>query len=75
MGMHDEAKLDTKFVGYRTWSGTRFVRKHSLYTFSNAVKRGNAESIASCLGHAKRTASFRYMQKALIDLKHTPEEE
>lgn len=70
-----KCKRGLNFVGYRTWSGTRFVRKHSLYTFSNAVKSGNAESIASCLGHAKRTASFRYMQKALIDLRHTPEEE
>lgn len=54
-------KRGLNFVGFRTWRSTRFVRKHSLYTFAKAAKSGNAEAVASCLGHAKRTASLRHM--------------
>lgn len=54
-------KRGLNFVGYRTWQSVRFVRKHSLYTFSRAVQSGAPEALASCLGHAKRTASLRHM--------------
>ncbi|TSA14921.1 MAG: hypothetical protein D4R79_02225 [Comamonadaceae bacterium] len=54
-------KRGLNFVGYRTWQSMRFVRKHSLYTFSRAVQSGAPEALASCLGHAKRTASLRHM--------------
>lgn len=60
-----KCKRGLNFVGYRTWRSTRFVRKHSLYTFSMAAKNGDAEAIASCLGHAKRTASLRHMKNML----------
>lgn len=33
------------FVGYRTWKSTRFVRKHSLYTFTQAAKKGALDSV------------------------------
>jgi len=60
-----KCKRGLNFVGYRTWRATRFVRKHSLYTFATAVKAGNTESVASCLGHALRTASYRHMKNML----------
>lgn len=49
------------FVGYRTWAGKRFVRKHSLYTFRKSIERADVASIASCLGHARRTHSLQHM--------------
>jgi len=49
------------FCGFRTWRRTRFIRKHSLLTFKRAVRRGKTESIISCLGHAKATASYSKM--------------
>ena len=78
MGHHDEAKLDVKFidfarqmnlylnfVGFRTWCSTRFVRKHSLYTFTRSAKRGLLESVISIIGHARRTASLRHLLTTL----------
>ena len=61
-------KRGLNFVGYRTWQSMRFVRKHSLYTFSQALRSGSTEALASCLGHAKRTASLRHML-ALMELR------
>lgn len=58
------------FVGYRTWRSTRFVRKHSLYTFTQAAKRGALESVISILGHARNTASFRHLLTTLKDRHH-----
>jgi len=58
------------FVGYRTWRSTRFVRKHSLFTFSRSAKRGLLESVISILGHAKNTASFRHLLTTLKDRHH-----
>lgn len=45
------------FVGFRTWRKTRFVRKHSLYSFRRSLVAGNVASLNSILGNAKRTAS------------------
>jgi retron-type reverse transcriptase len=58
------------FVGYRTWRSTRFVRKHSLYTFTQAAKRAAMQSVISILGHARRTASFRHLLSTLKDHHH-----
>jgi hypothetical protein len=60
-----KCKRGLNFVGYRTWRSTRFVRKHSLYTFANAAKKGDQEAIASCLGHALRTGSLRHLLRSL----------
>lgn len=49
------------FVGYRTWRHKRFIRKHSLYKFSRAVRRGKVDVVVSLLGHAKGTDSLPYM--------------
>jgi four helix bundle protein len=53
------------FVGFRTWCSTRFVRKHSLYTFTRSAKRGLLESVISIIGHAKNTASLRHLLTTL----------
>jgi retron-type reverse transcriptase len=49
------------FVGYRTWRKRRFVRKHSLHSFSRALRLGDTQSLQSRLGHAKRTSSYRHL--------------
>jgi RNA-directed DNA polymerase len=49
------------FCGYRTWPRLRFVRRRALWQYRTAVKRGDAASAESSLGHARRTASLQYM--------------
>lgn len=49
------------FVGFRTWSSRRFVRKRALYVFRRAAKQGQVESLISCLGHAKKTSSEQHL--------------
>jgi hypothetical protein len=78
MGLHDEAKLDRKlapatrginFVGYRTRSSRRFVRRRSLYVFRQSVKHGRLESLVSVLGHARRTHSLQHMLRTLREAR------
>ncbi len=57
----------SNFVGYRTWSSRRFVRKRALYTFRKSAKRGRLDSIISGLGHAQHTASWASMIHYLQD--------
>jgi retron-type reverse transcriptase len=47
------------FVGYRTWSSKRFIRKRSLFNFRTSLKKQNIESAVSIIGHAKNTHSQR----------------
>ena len=49
------------FVGFRTWASKRFVRKRALYVFRRAVVKNKQDSIISCLGHARKTASLQTM--------------
>ena len=49
------------FVGFRAWASRRFVRKRALYVFRRAVVKNKPESIISCLGHARKTASLLTM--------------
>lgn len=49
------------FVGYRTWRSRRFIRKHSLYRFNRAVRKGDDRVVTSLLGHANHTDSLPYM--------------
>lgn len=58
------------FVGYRTWRRARFIRKHSLYKFRRAAKKGDVLAIVSILGHAKETASLPCMIKTLKEAQH-----
>ncbi len=58
------------FVGYRSWVGGRFVRRHSLYTFRQSIKRGLMESMVSVLGHARRTHSLQHMLRVTKEQHH-----
>ncbi len=49
------------FVGYRTWASRRFIRRHSVYTFRQAVRRDMLASAVSVLGHARRTHSLQHL--------------
>ena len=58
------------FVGYRTWVSTRFVRKHSLYAFTQAARRGAMDAVISIIGHARHTASLRHLLTTLKGKYH-----
>ena len=58
------------FVGYRTWRSTRFIRKHSLRTFTRSARRGRLESVISILGHARYTGSLRHLLTILKEHFH-----
>lgn len=58
------------FVGYRTWASRRFIRKHSLFTFRRRLKSGRFESLASIIGHARRTHSLNHLITTLKDTCH-----
>jgi retron-type reverse transcriptase len=49
------------FVGYRTWAGKRFIRKHSLFVVTRLIKRGKPHNLMSVLGHARHTHSLRHI--------------
>ena len=63
-------KRGVNFVGYRTWVSKRFVRRHSLYTFRQSIKRGLMESMVSVLGHARRTHSLQHMLRITKEQHH-----
>lgn len=50
------------FVGFRTWRRYRLVRKHSLYSFSQSLKREDVASLNAIMGNAKDTSSLRHFQ-------------
>ena len=56
-----KVKRGINFVGYRTWRGRRFIRKHSLHRFSRSVREEKTESVISILGHAKETQSIQHL--------------
>jgi hypothetical protein len=58
------------FVGYRTWSGRRFIRRHSVFNFRKAVRRGVLECAVSIMGHARRTHSLRHLLNYLKEHSH-----
>lgn len=58
------------FVGYRTWSSKRFIRKRSIYVFNKALKNKSIISLASCLGHAKRTHSLKRMLSMIQEVSN-----
>ena len=64
------ASRGVNFVGYRTWTSRRYIRKHSLYTFSRSAGRGELESVISVLGHAKETASLKHLLTTLQERFH-----
>lgn len=58
------------FVGYRTWKTRRFIRRHSLFKFRRAARKGKLASAASILGHAKRTHSLKFLLDKLRNQYH-----
>jgi len=60
-----KVKRGINFVGYRTWQRTRFIRKHSLFTFRRRAIAGRLDSIVSALGHARHTASYAHLLSTL----------
>lgn len=48
-------------VGFRSDSELPRILKRSLYIFRKALKNKSYSSLASCLGHAKRTHSLKRM--------------
>jgi hypothetical protein len=58
------------FVGYRTWAGKRFIRRHSIYTFKKSIRRGLMDSAVSVLGHARRTHSLNHLLHHLKGHNH-----
>lgn len=80
--IHDNLKLElskstlakaskgVNFVGYRTWSRKRFIRRRSLYNFRQTAKQGKVESVISILGHARQTHTLKYLLTTLRDKYH-----
>lgn len=58
------------FVGYRTWATRRFIRKHSLFKFSRAIKAEKLDSLISILGHARRTHSLQSLIRSILEKDH-----
>jgi diphthamide synthase subunit DPH2 len=56
-----KASKGINFVGYRTWSSKRFIRRRSLYNFRQAVKASKLGSIISILGHARKTHTLNFL--------------
>ena len=65
-----KVKRGLNFVGYRTWTHKRFIRKYSLYKFRRALRHNNMRSIVSALGHAKYTNSLPYMLTIIKETSH-----
>jgi len=59
-----------KTATHRYLAITRFVRKHSLYTFTQAARCDALESVISILGHARHTASLHHLLTTLKDHHH-----
>ena len=54
-------KRGVNFVGYRTWRGARFIRKHSMYKAKKAVRENRLDSFISHLAHASKTHSMQHL--------------
>ena len=63
-------KRGINFVGYRTWASKRFIRKHSIFKFRRAAKKGKLESLISTFGHARHTHSLKHLIHFLKDTYH-----
>lgn len=54
------------FVGFRTWRTHRLLRKHSLHTFSKALKENRVRSIISIIGNARWTSSRKWLERRAV---------
>lgn len=64
-----KVKRGVNFVGFRTWRKTRFLRKHSIHSFTKSMKKGHVNSMISILGNAKQTASFNYLVDNILETR------
>lgn len=53
------------FVGFRTWRRLRFVRRHSMHSFSKSLRRGDVRSLNSIMGHAAATATLAHFNRRI----------
>lgn len=60
-------RCGVNFVGFRTWPTHRLIRKRSLHSFGKRLKERRAESLASILGHALHTSSYRHLLGRVVD--------
>lgn len=49
------------FVGYRTWSYKRIIRKRSYKVFNKNLRKNKIDSLQSCLGHSLHTSSYKQL--------------
>ncbi len=66
----DKVRRGVNFVGYRTWRNRRLIRKHSLYKFRRAARKGDAPAVVSILGHAKDTQSIPHLVRIITEADH-----
>ena len=58
------------FVGYRAWASKRFIRRHSLYNYRRALRRGRVDAATSILGHARQTHSLQHLLRFTEERHH-----
>ncbi len=58
-------KRGLNFVGFRTWRRVRYVRRHSLHTFSRSMRRGKMHSLISVTGNARHSATYSHFFRRL----------
>lgn len=61
----DKLKHGLNFVGYRTYKHYRIARKRCINSFKRALKKGNDDSLESCLAHLEPSASYKYCMNLL----------
>lgn len=67
------------FVGFRTWTGRRVLRRRSVISLKRAIRKAKIESISSILGHALGTSSYRPFLDTVLsglsveDIRRLPE--
>lgn len=60
-----KVKKGLNFVGYRTWSWGRLIRKHALKNFNKFLRAFDIVRIQTMLAHAKNTKTLPYMIKQI----------
>lgn len=59
------ARRGLNFVGFRTWRSTRFIRRHSLHSFSRALRRSDVVGLVSVMGNARHSATYAHFRRRL----------
>lgn len=61
-----DVKSGVDFVGYKTKSACKIIRKSTLYNIYKRLKKCNWETINSYLAHAKYSNSLSYLCKMIV---------